>query len=79
MIPIEKRIPMPPASRGAGHRKYPLDKMAVGDFFFAPISKSNAVVNSTITKYCAKHPGAKFTTRKMTRDSVLGIGVWRLK
>lgn len=76
-IPIEKGVAIPAAKSTC--RKYPIESMAVGDFFFAPISKSKSPVNSTISVHCAKHPGAKFTTRKMTRDGVIGIGVWRVE
>ena len=92
-FPVRKNIAIPPARRPPPKmpRKYPFEKMDVGDMFFVPNKTRNTL--STHASTVGKELGMKFSTRLtyMAKDkqgrwelcredtpgAVLGIGVWR--
>lgn len=71
MIEINKGLPVPPDTRGM-KRKYPFDKMEVGDSFFVPDKTSDCM--SQCIAYAKKRLGFSFTRR--TVDG--GVRVWRI-
>lgn len=75
---IEKNIPVPPkGNKKKKSRKYPLDKMEVGDSFFIKgyTLKKYRNISSTIFLHKKRNPGAVFTVRKMEG----GIRVFRIE
>jgi hypothetical protein len=77
-ITIENNIPIPPKGRGR-KRIYPFEKMSIGDSFYVPAKKANAV------RYCAhfyrsRNKDFHFTTRsEKGADGGYGVRVWRIK
>jgi len=69
--PVEKNIPIPLVRGGKGLRKWPIDKMEVGDSFFS--------LEYGGVRKSAKILGIKITTRQVEEDGVKGIRVWRIK
>lgn len=67
---LRMAVPLPPA----GATQYPFDQLEVGE---AADIKNRTVkaVRSAITSYVKKHPGAKFTARRITATS---CRVWRV-
>lgn len=92
MLPITSGVTIPSTIRAIGtvRRKYPFNKLEVGDMFFVPERAKNNL--STGANLAGKQLGMKFLTRLLymvliderwlsataeTEDAVLGIGVWR--
>lgn len=90
---ICSKIPVPEVARQQQYisRKYPYDKLAVGEMFFIPHRTKNNL--STHTSTVGKLLKRKFVTRLThmvqknhgwvlcsadTSGAVLGIGVWRV-
>lgn len=79
-IKIEKGISIPPAHP----RKYPFDKMDVGDSFFVPFENINAVTLYNRIKSSAKqysrmhHNGTRHFVGRILRKEG-GIRIWRDK
>lgn len=73
--PIQKGVPVPPRQPRRHHgRRYPWDKMEVGDMFLVPFSDASysAVASSTFTH-------SRATCREYAvRTLPNGTGVWRL-
>lgn len=70
---IEKGIPVPKK------RKYPFDKMEVGDSFLIKhdgTTNFRTAIGGHITAHVRRNPGTKFTSRN-TDDG--DVRVWRLK
>lgn len=70
-IKIDKGVPIPPAKRGVGIRKYPFPDMEVGDSFFT--ESKQETVGSSVTIY-ARFNNVKFATRSENG----GTRVWRI-
>jgi len=71
MYKIEKNIPAPgPAPQSI--RKYPFDKMQIGDSFFVPGGNQNSIATSATNQL--NRYGRRYTTRKMDG----GVRVWRI-
>lgn len=90
MISVMPRIPIPDYSvrtLAFKSRKYPFDKLEVGDWFFLPGRTKNNL--STYACTVSKKLGKTFATRLLyvlndvkvdadTDGAVLGVGVWRI-
>ncbi len=72
-IKIEKGVPIPPRGR------WPLDKMGVGDMFFAPGDAAEAGRCASRARNYGRSQNKKFIVRKVVRGDVRGFGVWRIK
>lgn len=72
MIEIEKDVPMP-ANAAGRKRKYPLDKLEIGDSFFVPFNVSNPAA----VKAAVSHEGKRKSKSFVTRMEGDGIRVWR--
>ena len=72
-IKIEKNVPIP--VRKALNRKYPFDRMEVGDSFFATGTKQSAITGA----FNFYHP-KKFScrTQKDDKGNFVGVRVWRI-
>ena len=71
---IEKGVPLP--NRNETKNLYPLDKMEIGDSFFAPNKKQ-----ATITGSFNRHSPKRFSCRSIKDTEsgvVLGVRVWRI-
>lgn len=91
MFKVQTGVPVPaPRKTAAPRRKYPLDQMDVGGFFFVPDKKTNNI--STHISTAGRKLGRKFITRLLwmveedgewleaeptTVGAVQGVGVWR--
>jgi hypothetical protein len=93
MYEVKKNVPRPKVTRPqrAARRKYPFEKLEVGDMFFVPNKSKNTLATHVSTT--GKSLGRKFATQLITmtrtRDgswelcdathpsAVTGIGVWR--
>jgi hypothetical protein len=76
---IDKTVPAP-RDAGRPNRKYPLDKLQIGDSFFVPAEEVNSIdsVVQSALRYGRRH-GVKFTTRKVTEKGKDGVRVWRIE
>jgi len=63
---IEKGVPTPPARHK--RRDWPLDQMDVGDSFSVE-HQNVASVRSAITRQHDKHPGTRFTLRRLEHEN----------
>lgn len=68
---LTNKVPLPEKTRG-GPKRYPFDKMKVGDSFFAAIT---TVELASAAQYWGRKLGRKFTCRK----EGTGARVWRIK
>ena len=67
---IERGIPIPADGRGKGERrKYPLDKMRIGDSILIPRNSRQVLYHFQV-----KHPEFKFTARREGKN----FRVWRI-
>jgi len=74
MYEIDKNVPVPD-SRTLKSTRYGFDKMEVGDSIFIPSDKPLPGIHSAPCYYAIRHPGTKFTTRKVEG----GYRIWRIK
>lgn len=73
-IEIDKGIPIPPLVRPP--RKWPWNRMKVGDSFFIEGDKTTAArIRGAANERARTHPGEKYTVR--TKDK--GARCWRIK
>jgi len=94
MHEVQKDVPIPKTIRTAppARRKYPFDKMEVGDMFFVPDKTKNTLATHASTT--GKKLGRKFVTRLVfmkegldgwtpceqdEEGAVQGVGVWRVE
>ena len=90
MLKVQDNLPIPPITRSARRRKYPLDSMGVGEMFFVP-GKEPAALGTHISK-AGKTLNRTFTVRSVTMaddngswvpcgpdddGATRGAGVWR--
>lgn len=59
-------------------RKYPFDKMEIGDAVFIPDWPKNKSGDFMSTSAYSKR-GFKLAGKKMTRDGVVGYMIWRVE
>ena len=69
---IEKNIPIPTFSRS---RKYPFDKMKIGDSFLVSLGEDRSVRNCAAA--AGRRHNMKFICRQTSGEN--NIRVWRLK
>jgi hypothetical protein len=75
---IESGIPVPQAARGA-RVKYPLEKLAVGDSFFIPVSDANKAKNLRSSfAVRSKKIGIKVVSVFENTEQPHGVRVWRI-
>ena len=72
LFAIEKGIPVPPHGNGST-AKYPWADLCVGDSFFVPGVKTNAMVGSKA--HAAKKHNAKYSMRSVDG----GVRIWRIE
>lgn len=70
---IVKGLPIPPAKKFAGEKKYFWERLEVGDCFIAPDASKNDSIRSTAIIYGKRH-GVTFAMRKI--DGLLHV--WRV-
>ena len=68
---IEKNVPVPVTEK---NRKYPINKLEVGESFFIPDVKLPKMYNA-ISYHKFKYPDTNFKCRSMDG----GVRVWRIK
>jgi hypothetical protein len=89
MLQLQSNVPMP-RRKIDRRRKYPFERMSVGDFFFVPGKKRNSI--RTYFATAGKEHGIKLKSEliyahqtskgwapceKDTPGAQLGVGVWR--
>ena len=72
-VAIDDYVPLPNRTGGPGRRKWPFDKLAVGQSFFAPGKLS---MGSTYMVAKAR-TGFEFTQSRVVENGVSGVRVWR--
>lgn len=72
LFAIEKGVPVPPRDNGRT-AKYPWADMRVGDSFFVPGVKTNAMAGSKAQ--AAKKHNAKYSMRSVDG----GVRIWRIE
>lgn len=82
---IEKKIEIPPRGVRTTRRKYPFNKLGIGDSFFVPIeelsySKDPSSLVSSAASVYGRRKGGKFVTRQVLNENgeVSGYRVWRI-
>jgi hypothetical protein len=83
MFKIQTNIPAPTGSTKGAKRKYPFDKMSVGDSFFVAVDGTNTVIKiqGTLASCARAFYGAAgfLKTCGVQEDGVKGVRVWRIK
>ncbi len=86
---IEKDVPM--NRKEEMEKRYPLDRMEIGDSFFIPkndlLSEGGswnaaaAAVRTVVKNYCRRNPGKAFRTKTIADPdrNVNGLRVWRIE
>lgn len=74
MIKVDKKIPLPPLN-DRGTRRWPFDKMAVGDSF-ALKTDSDRIKCASAASYYGKRHGLKFAIRLLPDGSAYRC--WRV-
>ena len=70
---IEKDIPLPDLTKRSA--KYPFGELAIGESFFVEGAKRGSLATSAWA--FGKKRGIKFVTRKVEKDGVSGVRIWR--
>lgn len=73
MFKIDKHMPIPEQIGSGARAKYPFAKMEVGDSFFVPSMRSNALSNAA--QWHTKKTGKKFTCANVEG----GVRCWRIE
>jgi hypothetical protein len=92
MLQLQSNVPLPDGSKARGPRKkYPVERMAIGDFFFVP-NKRYGSIRTYFSTLGTQH-GIKLKSEQIhakrnedgawvqvpadTTGAVMGVGVWR--
>lgn len=82
-IRIDTAEPLPPP-RQRGTTVYPWGEMEPGDSFFVALDSNTPQttlqrrVLSSARAWSARHPGQRFTTRRLVDNGVVGVRCWRV-
>ncbi len=76
MFEIDKNVPLPARGTSTGGKKYPFERMEVGDSFFVPWTQGSKNSVNSSAYWAKKRYGFGFTTR--TDNDYGGIRVWRV-
>lgn len=79
MYEIEKGIEIPKAApRGGLTKKYYFETMSIGESIFIPLDGRKYEAISSSAGSAARRAGVKVTTRRIEKDGVKGVRVWRV-
>jgi hypothetical protein len=75
---LERSYPVPPKTKGRPPQ-YPWAEMKVGDSFFVPCARVEVQRRQNTIQSCKKQAMKKYKRDYVTRTTIKGIRVWRIK
>lgn len=81
MYKIESHIPIPDKLHSGGpKKKYPFDKMKVGDSFIVECSKElSKKVSASLKNATRRLHGPQFITKYVEEKEAFGVRIWRIQ